>query len=306
MFLLRIMTKWSLMIMLGLTEQLLHSTVRIEALDGNGVPSSGTGFFFNFPGNCPNQVAPAIVTNKHVVRNQTRGFFHLTMDDGKGGPDIGKHEGIELLDFGKCWIEHPDPEVDLAICLIGGLFNQLAQIGKRPFYIGLEESLIPNDVQLSDLNAVEDILMVGYPNGLWDAKNNLPLIRRGITSSPPSVRYNGRPEFVIDAACFPGSSGSPVLIVNQGLVQDKKGNVNLGGSRILFLGVLYAGPQTTASGQIVVKTVPTTLQPIPVINMMMNLGFCVRAAKLRDFEAILVAKGLLLPPPRLLAANDAA
>lgn len=292
--------------MLSITEQLLHSTLRIETLDANGVRSSGTGFFFNFPGDTHTHVFPAIVTNKHVIRNQTRGFFHLTMTDGSGRPDIGKHEGIELADFASGWFEHPDPDVDLAVCLIGGLFNQLDQMGKRPFYIGLDKSLIPSPTQLADLNAVEDIMMVGYPSGLWDATNNLPLIRRGITSSPPSVQYNGKPEFVIDAACFPGSSGSPVLIVNQGFVQDKKGNVSIGGVRVMFLGVLYAGPQTTASGQIVVKTVPTALQPVPVVNMMMNLGFCVRAAKIMDFEAILRARGLLPPPPKLLAANDVA
>ena len=292
--------------MLGLTEKLFHLTVRIEAMDANGVPSSGTGFFFNFPGDGVNQGVPTIVTNKHVVRNQTRGFFHLTMDDGNAGPDIGKHERIELLDFAMCWIEHPDPEVDLAICPIGGLFNQLDQMGKRPFYVGLDKSLIPTDVQLSDLNAVEDIMMVGYPNGIWDAKNNLPLIRRGITSSPPSVQYNGRPEFVIDAACFPGSSGSPVLLVNQGFVHHKNGDISGGMSRVVFLGVLYAGPQTTASGQIVIKTVPTALQPVPVINMMINLGFCVRAGKINDFEAILIARSLLPPAHNLLAANDAA
>lgn len=288
--------------MLGITEQLLHSTVRIEALDANGAPSSGTGFFFNFDGG-PNRVVPAIVTNKHVVRNQARGYFHLTRDDGKGGPELGKHERIELVDFGTCWIEHPDPAVDLAMCLIGGLINQLDQIGKRPFYVGLDKTLIPSGTQLADLNAVEDIMMVGYPNGLWDAKNNLPLIRRGITSSPPSIDYNGRPEFVIDAACFPGSSGSPVLLVNQGFVHHKNGNISAGMSRVMFLGVLYAGPQTTATGQIVIQTVPTALKPIPVVNMMMNLGFCIRGAKILDFEAILLANGILPPPTKLLAAE---
>ncbi len=287
--------------MLGITERLLHSTVRIEALDASGAVSSGTGFFYNFDGG-PNQVVPAIVTNKHVVHNRARGFLHFTMDNGKGQPDVGKHERFEVSDFATCWIEHPDPDVDLALCLVGPPFNQLISSGKRPFYVGLDKSIVPSAAQLADLNAVEDILMVGYPNGLWDAKNNLPLIRRGITSSPPSVDYNGRPEFVIDAACFPGSSGSPVLLVNQGFVHEKNGNIFAGRNRVMFLGVLYAGPQTTATGQIVVKTVPTALQPVPVVNMMMNLGFCVKAAKVLDFEAILLAKGVLPPPPKPLAA----
>jgi len=57
--------------------------------------------------------------------------------------------------------------------------------------------------------------MIGYPNGLWDHVNNLPLIRRGITASHPGVDYqiegqNGPGVTVIDMACFPDSSGSPV------------------------------------------------------------------------------------------------
>lgn len=288
--------------MLSITEQLLHSTVRIEALDANGVPSSGTGFFYNFEGG-PNRVVPAIVTNKHVIRNKARGYFHLTMHDGKHVPELGKHQGVELTDFATCWIEHPDPDVDLALCLIGSLLNQLSQAGKLPYYVGLDKALIPSAIQLSELNAVEDILMIGYPNGLWDAKNNLPLIRRGITASPPYVDYNGRPEFVIDAACFPGSSGSPVLLVNQGFIHHKNGSIAAGKSRVMFLGVLYAGPQTTATGQIIIRAVPTSLQPIPAVDMMMNLGFCVKADKIVDFEAILLTKGVLPAPTKQLAAE---
>jgi hypothetical protein len=74
----------------------------------------------------------------------------------------------------------------------------------------------------------------------------------------------------------------------------------------MLLGVLYAGPQTTAAGRIIAVPVPTALQPVPVINMMMNLGFCVKSAKVLEFEAILQARGLLPAPPKLLAAHDTA
>lgn len=36
--------------------------------------------------------------------------------------------------------------------------------------------------------------------------------RRGITATNINFDYNGKKEFVIDAACFPGSSGFPVFI----------------------------------------------------------------------------------------------
>jgi hypothetical protein len=74
----------------------------------------------------------------------------------------------------------------------------------------------------------------------------------------------------------------------------------------MFLGVLYAGPQTTATGENLIQAAPTSARPVPVINMMMNLGICVRASKVLDFPALLRAKGIIPPPAKLYAANDAA
>jgi hypothetical protein len=252
-----------------MTEHLLHCTVRIETLDADGHQSSGTGFFFRFPA-AGNRIVPVIVTNKHVVRGQVRGFFHLTLAK-DGTPDYGRHQRVGVDNFAAKWVEHPDPNVDLAVCPIGPLFNQLARAGKRPFYVGIDKDVIPTADVLADLDAVEEIMMVGYPNGLWDCKNNLPIVRQGITGTPAFIDYNDRPEFLIDAACFPGSSGSPVFIVNQGIVRRKSGT-NIGSSRILFLGVLYAGPQVTATGRIVIQAAPTNVQPIPVVNVMDEPG----------------------------------
>jgi len=288
--------------MMGLTDQLLHSTVRIDCLDAKGQASSGTGFFYNLTTE-GNAMFPVIVTNKHVVAGAARGFFQFTLTDDKGEPIYGKHERIELLDFATGWIEHPDPEVDLAICMIGPVFNQLHAMGKRPCFAPVTESLIHDETQLADLNAVEDIMMIGYPNGLWDAKNNLPIVRRGITATPAFRDYNGKKEFVIDAACFPGSSGSPVFILNQGFIFHKNGNTTGGVQRLLFVGVLYAGPQITATGRIVVQAVPTNVQPIPVVNTMMNLGFCIRSSRVAEFKDALRYKGILPPAPKLLSAS---
>ena len=106
------------------------------------------------------------------------------------------------------------------------------------------------DDEISNLGALEEIVMVGYPIGLWDAANNMPLFRRGITATHPNIDYEGRPDFVIDAACFPGSSWSPALLFNQGAYTTRQGTY-LGSPRLKLLGVLYAGPQFTASGNAV-------------------------------------------------------
>jgi hypothetical protein len=122
--------------------------------------------------------------------------------------------------------------------------------------------------------------MVGYPIGLWDEVNNLPLIRRGITASHPAIDFRGRSECVIDAACFPGSSGSPVLIVNEGMVVSKKG-MNVGSSRVIFLGVLHSGPILEADGTISVQEIPTQNTLASSTKVMIHLGYVIKAKELR-------------------------
>ena len=49
-------------------------------------------------------------------------------------------------------------------------------------------------------------MMVGYPALLYDAQNNYPIIRRGITASDPAVDFNGKPEIAIDIPAIGASS----------------------------------------------------------------------------------------------------
>ena len=121
--------------------------------------------------------------------------------------------------------------------------------------------------------------MAGYPTGLWDQANNMPILRRGITAVHPALDFNGKPEGVIDAACFPGCSGSPVLVLNEGSYMTKKG-MQLGEWRILLLGVLYGGPEFTAEGGIVVKDIPMRATPVAQMRLPMNLGFYVKAREI--------------------------
>ena len=71
--------------------------------------------------------------------------------------------------------------------------------------------MIAAAADLEALDFAEEVLVIGYPNALWDEANNLPLFSKGIASTHPAKDFNGKPEFIIDAAAFPGSSGSPVF-----------------------------------------------------------------------------------------------
>jgi len=169
---------------------------------------------------------------------------------------------------------------------------------QKLFYVGLDG--VPSDDELKKLDAIEEVIMVGYPNGLWDHVNNLPLIRRGITASHPGVDYQiegqvGPGVTVIDSACFPGSSGSPVFVYNQGMIWNKSGAVTPG-SRVIFLGVLFSGPAWQQDGRIVVKNIPTKTVPVAEIHTMINLGYVIKPREVIALGKQLYANhGLIYP-----------
>lgn len=270
---------------LQLSEQFLYSTVRIECLENGNIVSTGTGFFMKFLEDDNGRHIPTIVTNKHVVKGAKNGRFILTLSDSNHRSD-NQHIKFELENFESLWIMHPEKDVDLCIFPIGHLLQELSSKGQEVFYIPVDKNIIPTKDTLDNLGAIEDIIMVGYPNGLWDSTNNLPILRKGITATHPNKDYNGAKEFMIDAACYPGSSGSPVFIYNEGSYSSSPNTITMG-SRILLVGILYAGPQFTATGEIHVVNVPTSNKPIVVSRIPNNLGLIIKSEKLLMFEDIL-------------------
>lgn len=167
------------------------------------------------------------------------------------------------------------------------LIDEAANADHKFFYTTIDKSLIPNEAELADLGALEDVVMIGYPNGIWDASNNMPIIRRGVTATHPNLNYKGREEFMIDAACFPGSSGSPVFLYNDGGWTTRSGNVMKGSVRIKLLGLLYAGPQHTATGEIRMVTISTQQRAISVASIPNNLGLVVKSRRILEMDAVL-------------------
>lgn len=242
--------------------------------------------FLRIQGGRQNHV-PVIVTNKHVIEKSQVGTFVLTKSDDQGQPIIGTTERIAITNFEQRWIKHPDVNVDLAVFPIAPLYHEAEAKGIKFFSPPMNEDLIPTSDVLARLSAIETITMIGYPNGIWDSRNNMPIVRRGITATSPKHDYNGLPLFVIDCACFPGSSGSPVLIFDQGGYAAADGGFVIGG-RVLLLGILFAGPQHVAEGEIQTINVPLAQVPISLSKIPNNLGFVVKSQKLLDFRSKLI------------------
>ena len=265
-------------------EQLAHSTVRIECDLSGGEVGTGTGFFYSLNRNGAQHI-PVIVTNKHVVEGAVKGRFLLTLHNGTDGPAIGKVQAYELDSFHSRWLPHPDNDVDLCVMPIAPLLHEAEKTNTRFFFLTLDKDLIPKASDMDDMLGLETIVMVGYPNGLWDKVNNLPIFRQGVLASDYKYDWNGKKEFLIDAACFPGSRGSPVLLFEIGSYQTR--NALVVGSRIKLLGILYAGPQHTIHGDIQVVTVPIQQKPISVAAIPNNLGIVIKADQLNAFEGML-------------------
>jgi hypothetical protein len=173
------------------------------------------------------------------------------------------------------WTGHPDPAIDLTAIKLRVFQQHASSQGKELGVFSLGPRFIPGD--LAAFDAVEDVVMIGYPNGLSDSVNNYPLVRRGITASHPGVDFNGRPQIAVDMACFHGSSGSPVLVPHN-LGRAKPVSFFDDARPFAFLGVLAEGPLHPVEGQVLIAS-PTPIQTISGVPM--NLGYIIKAKEVQ-------------------------
>lgn len=261
----------------SISTQLLFNTVRISTKNKIGIESVGTASFFSFKVDS-NRNVQVLLTNKHVIEGAVSGSFFLrdaeTEKDGKVKSSTTSRS-ITIDQFESQWICHPK-SLDICAFPVGQL-NQLykEKFGKNFFSVNFDETLLPSQTQLSELSALETVVMIGYPNGLWDQANNFPLLRRGITSSHPAIDFNGLSQGVVDIAAFPGSSGSPVLIADQGAYGTKNG-ITLG-TRAFLLGILRGGPVQTNTGEIKIIDAPTSKVSVAETKVSIHLGYYIKA-----------------------------
>lgn len=266
---------------MSFSEKLTYSTVLIRCKYADGTTGSGTGFIINL---CQNDVTrtyvPVIITNNHVVENSIETQFEFCLQDDNGNPIDNKSYTITYS--GNMWIQHPDKDIDLRCLPFANVLRELEKRQVKVFYIPLEVRLIAKTEQLESLSAMEDVIMIGYPTGLSDNYNHKPIIRKGITATHLKKNYQGKKEFLVDMACFPGSSGSPIFILNEGAYHI--GNDLYAGSRIIFVGILYGGPQYSATGNFVLMNLPNMPQPRSLTPIPMNLGVAIKAELILAFE----------------------
>jgi len=270
---------------MDIDELLIHTTIRIEADLGNGIQSTGTGFFYTFFDDEKIQV-PCIITNKHVVNGAK--CLKLRFSLSENGKLTNKQFIFELNNLENFIINHPDNSIDLCIVLIASLLDFFKDKKESLYYTTLTNKDIPDEKYIQDkVSNIEDITVIGYPDGIWDFANNLPIVRKGITATPYFVNFNGEQKFLGDIACYPGSSGSPVIILQEGFAKDRYGNVKIGmGSKVFLLGINSSVYLNSVTGNIVEATDSETNKLKTHIEIPNNLAIIIKSENLLDFEVI--------------------
>ena len=248
---------------LHMAELLSYVTVRLTCVRANGI-SCGTGFFYDIPHiTDPTLHLPVIVSNRHVVKNVVETIIVFTLADANSFPSSETYT-LRIDNRAFPWIGHPDASVDLSVLPIVPALNHMQRQGKRPFFFSLNSSFIPDDEYLKSVTQTDEVIMIGYPGGLWDNVNNQPIFRKGILATSPSKNFGGRREFLIDMPVYWGSSGSPVLLFSEGAFLDRRKGEGLKGvmlgGRLKLLGINYATITNTVKGKVVPVPVPTVVE----------------------------------------------
>ncbi|CAM4431401.1 Trypsin-like peptidase domain-containing protein [Pedobacter westerhofensis] len=274
----------------SISEQLLNSTIRIECnrdtiIDGTkrNIVSTGTGFFFSFYINGKDNTY--IVTNAHVINNSKVGILRFTelLDS---LPNYGHIVNVQISNFESLFIKHPTQ--DLAIIPLDLIVNNGLVLGKPVYFRSGSEKVLFTTQYDQKVDYIENAMMIGYPKGLYDSYNNLPIVRRGLTATPVQIDFQNQPKFLLDIPVYPGSSGSPVFIYDfSGSYPSKENGRLMSGSRLLLLGIATQSFNYPFSGEIINDS---TGHKEIMTKLPINVAVVIKATELLAFIPIIKSK----------------
>ena len=255
----------------SITKRLLFNTIRVDTVLEDGSEGSGTAFVFSHTSG--SGVHTFVVTNRHLVEGVRSGGLVFTQKR-HGQPALGERFQININDFSHAWFLHPNPDVDLAIIPLRPLEQAARDQGAELYYHAIDSHLVPDAAALRALDAMEQVIFIGYPSGVWDQVNLMPIMRRGTTATPMELDFEGRPEFLIDAAVYPGSSGSPVFVYQPDSLRSAQSG---GGKKFLFAGVVAAVFFREEANHLVAAPVPANNRSMVMGSEMIDLGLVIKS-----------------------------
>ncbi len=192
-----------------LTLELIQATVQVEQPLGDGTRTVGTGFLINDP-SPDGRARVVLVTAEHVFAKMPGPIatigFRIENADGSWRYDP---EPLKIRDGAKeLWTRNPDHDI------------AVIQIDAPPTFA---KAAIPEDWLAGDdtfakysLGPGDEMLALGFPEGLSANSAGFPILRAGRIASFPLGPSSAFPTFLLDFNVFPGNSGGPVYVDESG------------------------------------------------------------------------------------------
>lgn len=246
----------------------------------------GTGFYYAVPHSTnPLKCQIVVMTNKHILEGADKLILICPVsDNGKISPGVSEMFTI-LQPFNRAH-KHPSNDVDLCAIPITALLEASKQRGRPILYAPYSSELLADEKCYDDLRQLDSVLMIGYPSALRDNFNHQPIFRTGTFATNPSLNFQGRREFVLDIPNYGGSSGSPIILFDEGKYWKHEGFNNatmVMGSRFKLLGVNYATCLARSNGRVLLQ--PPDQNIFPVESMIPNnTAFVIKASRIKELE----------------------
>ncbi|MDD5197630.1 MAG: serine protease [Candidatus Gracilibacteria bacterium] len=195
-------------------KEFLNSVVsisqQIKTLDQEGTEKLiyniiGTGFLFGKV-QSDGKYSVYLVTNKHVVKNQT-GELYVSIRK-----KDGTFQKIKLLtsENGKSlFFYHSKDAIDIAVTRFTNIgFIQEEQI----YFFQSDKNTYSKSLLISNnIGEGDGVFVFGYPASLT-GNSEFPVVRQGIIAQIKPYYENSKTDYIIDAFTFPGNSGGPIFI----------------------------------------------------------------------------------------------
>jgi S1-C subfamily serine protease len=256
-----------------MTVDLMSATVQVEQPLADGTRTVATGFLVSDP-TPDGRPRVVLVTANHV-------FDSMPSDEATVGYRVQSADGawsfapqkVEIRAEGKpLWTRDPDRDVAAIAIVAPPAFAKAA--------IPLAWLASDDTLTKYQLAPGEEMMVLGFPQGLSANPAGFPILRSGRVASYPLGPSAAYPTFLLDFRVFPGNSGGPVWL-------DEAPAAEASGQRIQFI----AGMLT---------------QQVQKGGQNLEIGIVIQAQFIRDTLALLDAPAkTTLPPPAVAVVSYA-
>lgn len=234
-------------------------TTPIEVTFSDGGVSRGSGFFYFVFG--PDDDAKKephwvsiqhtyVVTAKHVIqvkRLKQIAEFRYALRVSSGDHVDWHVMKLDKTQLGQRLHVCQKEQVDVAVVEVTGEISAemkalLAERAQILAFGGLSSHQMPGQ-SILQAQPGDDVIVIGYPKGIFDTVNKLPILKIGLLNTPIGMHFNGLDAFLLDFKYYEGSSGSLIISRPTHIAYDKEGRLQSNiTAQYLFLGV-YQGEE---------------------------------------------------------------